>query len=282
MNYDRGKLATILAASDNNSKNSNNENLIFKEKEKKFIFRNAAFVDLVKDLVLPDVDDAWAWCNGRGSCGVHPVFEGKEIGKRGLLRLSGTKASLNLKGDLDRNVLSGYKKEIDGVKKVGQDFIVEVYVVQEAEGFRIYLVDLLFFGDNLTLLGFEERRQKLVEFFRQHLVGEGNFSLLEVRWVSSLTELQEATKWALGNKIITNAIIKSGSGEYPTKSASSDWYGLKKDKELLTQGIEKGLADHTLLALAALGIKVALRKSAELKKEAKIIKADDEGEKQFV
>ncbi|MCK4517854.1 hypothetical protein KAT92_03700 [Candidatus Babeliales bacterium] len=281
MKNDRGKLATVLAARDNANQNSSYELLIAKEKQNKFIFRNAAFVDPIKDLVVPDVDDAWAWCDGRGVCGVHPVFEGKNFGKRGLLRLSGTKASLNLKGDMDRNALDGYKQEKEGVKKVGEDFIAEVYAVREGEGFQIYIVDLLYFGDNLTLLGFKERREKLTDFFRQHLVGEGNFSLLEVKWVSGFGELQEATKWALGNKIVTSAIIKSGSGEYPIKAPSSDWYELKKDKQLLEQEVEKGLADHTLLALAALGIKVALRKSAELKKEARIVKADDD-EKQFV
>lgn len=224
----------------------------------KFQFRNAVFTDKVDDIYAPQIQDAWFWADGRGEVAVHPVLIGPDVGRRGLLEKKGRQVRMTLKGDVSgRNALNGYADEKRAMLEVEEDFAIEVYAVKDGESFKILLIDLLVLGDKVTELDFKDRRKHLQDFFDQKLAGSGGrFDVLEVRWISNHSDLQEAVKWALDKPGIKQALLKSGVGPYPMKAPTADWYAVEKDRELLKSEVKKTLDDPTLVAFAAFGFDV--------------------------
>lgn len=232
-------------------------------------------------LTSPDwIEEAWAWADGRGKLGVHPNFDAKGVGRRGILGKRGDTAHLKLRGEED-NFIDGWIEEKDAVLQSEDDFSAEVYVVAVGDEFRILLIDLLLWGDNLLRAkGFEERRRLLDEFLATNLKSSRRFSKLEVTWVDTRADLEEAVRWGLAPEGVTSALIKSGTGAYPTTAPSPDWYELIEDREPLSENVEKeDMPDAvTLLAAAALGYRIE-QDSPPAKDdfiETKILKADEE------
>lgn len=251
--------------------------------------RSEYLSDLTEDNEKEILEDVWAWADGRGEIAVQPSFKGR----RGLLVQQGGRGFLTFVDDPTMNHMNDYPEEKTAVLESDQPFTAEVVLVEDDEGnYRIYLIDLLFWGDSIVDEGYESRRKILVEFAQRNLIGSGQFAVLEIKWIQSITQLQEAVRWAVGDEMSNGALLKTFDGEYPTKLKTSDWFEIRKDRASLNTPISKQIDESSLIALAALGYKIeeitketsnSLTKKKNKSNEkikATILKSDEE--KQFV
>lgn len=219
-----------------------------------------------------DLEDAWAWADGRGQIVVHSEYK-----TRGLLVKKGKGVVLEVAG---RKVLLT-PAELLALKDIEHDLIAEVYINYGADNTEIILVDVMLAGDKkLEDMGWLERRRVLEEIWQVNLIGVGRFDIVEVRYCQSITQLQDEVRWALVPDQAIGALLKTETGLYPENTSTPEWYQIQKDREPLTQQpVEKQIDSATLLAAAALGYKVT--PSTEIKKEApqskvQVLKADEE------
>jgi len=292
MSEKEGKTLPERLAESNSGNNSVAESVgscSVKKNIEPFRLQKADISDEIDDIENYDsIEDAWAWSQGRGEVAVQPLYKGI----RGLLAKQGERAILKLEDEPSKNVIGQLK---EATLEADEDFTAEVVMVpseDSGEVPKIYLIDLLFWGDNIVEAPFADRRQKMIEFSRKNLIGSGLVEVVEIKWITSITELHEAVRWALSQKRTKAALFKSYDGIYPTKSKSSDWYELRKGRDFLKTSILKQIDETSLLAAAALGFKVEeitdetskssieKEKKSNEKIKASILKADNE--KQFV
>jgi len=204
-----------------------------------------AFATPVMNVPLIDLDEPWAWSQVRLPVGVHPVM----VGRRGIMEKKGNQARIWYEDEFGVDRLGDYLEEKAAVLAVEHDFSAEIYAVPNGDSFKIFLFDLLYWGQDLTPLGFEDRRKHLINLHTDNFTENSRLGLLDVRWINSISELDGAVKWAIAPGFSNGALLKSAGGQYELNTAQTGWYGLPEEMVV----VEK--EDDTLIA-AALGFNV--------------------------
>lgn len=197
-----------------------------------------------------EVGDLAKWAEKK-----YPIdIEGKLNGNRCFITKKGQDVELWFEGQMGTNQFDKMPDIRDGLKKIPEDFILDLDLALLRSGKRVIraddmifnkreldlkpneipiitVFDLIYREKDISQLPWYERRKELENFFNKYLRGKKNFAITTTRIVKSPKGLKAATRWAFGQDMSEGLVAKQVNSPYQ-QGGTSYWYKLKKVAEL--------------------------------------------------
>lgn len=194
------------------------------------------------------------WAKDRYPIGI----ESKHNGFRALISGKNGKIELWYEGQLGKNQLQKFPEIESELKQIQEDFILDCDIAIERNGKRlsrprlmilnadkpkleqgdrvvITAFDILFRGEDLTDIPWEERRGILKDFYQDNFVKRlkniRNFKLSPMKTVRDEQELSPAIRWAFGFDMSEGLVAKAMDSIYE-QGGTREWFKLKRVAEI--------------------------------------------------
>jgi uracil-DNA glycosylase family 4 len=197
-----------------------------------------------------ELTDLQNWAKDR-----FPVtIEEKLNGFRSIVEKQGKRTKMWFEGQFGKNQLTKFPDVDKVLKGINEDFVLDADITIERDGKKlprpqlmtlnadkpelqendkviITVFDLLYRGEDLTDMEWQERRTELENFFQRYLDDKPNFRLSQAKVAKNNNDLRRYMRWAFGQDRSEGLVAKALNSKYEP-GGTNEWFKLKRVAEL--------------------------------------------------